>query len=62
MSDDTSKREFKFLSILTGLIALIYVIASAEAFWLKVITWADFSGSVGSMACLLVGYWVRGEK
>jgi len=36
--------------------------ASALAFWKTIITWADFSGAVGPIVGLLVGYFVRGEK
>ena len=60
MSDST--RQFNFLAALTALVVLFYVGASIYALAQKWLTWNDFSGTVGPMACLLAGYWVRGEK
>lgn len=60
MSDST--RQFNFLAALTALVVLFYVGASIYALSQKWLTWNDFSGTVGPMACLLLGYWVRGEK
>lgn len=62
MSEDTSKREFNFLAALTAIVVLIYVGASSIALVRSVVTWQDFSGAVGPIAGLLLGYWVRGEK
>lgn len=62
MSEETTKREFNFLAWLTGLVVLLYVGASIYALAQRGLTWADFSGTVGPIACLLLGYWVRGEK
>ena len=52
----------KFLGCLTGLVVLIYVGASAFAFWKVHISCSDFSGAVGPIVGMLVGYFVRGEK
>lgn len=52
----------KFLSWLTGLVVLLYIGTAIFAFCKAMSTWQDFSGAVGPMAGLLLGYWVRGEK
>ena len=52
----------KFLGWLTCIVVVIYVGASAIAFWKANIAWADFSGAVGPIVGMLVGYFVRGEK
>lgn len=52
----------KFLSWLTGLVVLLYIGTAIYAFGRGTATWQDFSGAVGPMAGLLLGYWVRGEQ
>ena len=59
---DPAKREFNFLALLTGLVVLMYVGASIYALAQRGLTWDDFSGAIGPIAGLLIGYWVRGEK
>ena len=59
---DPAKREFNFLAALTGIVVLMYVGASIYALAQRGLTWADFSGAIGPIAGLLIGYWVRGEK
>lgn len=60
MTDST--RQFNFLAMLTALVVLGYVGTSVYAFVRSGLSWTDFSGTVGPMAGLLLGYWVRGEK
>lgn len=55
-------KEFNFLSWLTGIVVLLYIGASIVSFMKSAITWQDFSGAVGPMAGLLLGYWVRGAQ
>ena len=55
-------KSFSFLSWLTGIVVLLYIGAAIVAFLKAAITWQDFSGAVGPMAGLLLGYWVRGEQ
>ncbi len=55
-------KEFNFLSWLTGIVVLLYIGASILAFMNSAITWQEFSGAVGPMAGLLLGYWVRGAQ
>lgn len=62
MSEETTKREFNFLAWLTGLVVLLYVGASIYTLAKNMTTWQEFSGAVGPIAGLLIGYWVRGEK
>lgn len=55
------RSEFNFLSILTALVVLVYVGVSAFAMLQGSTTWPDFSGAVGPVAGLLLGYWVKGK-
>jgi hypothetical protein len=55
-------KTFDFLSILTALVVLLYVGASIYAFAQGQSTWQDFSGAVGPMAGMLLGYWVKGRQ
>ena len=59
---DVAKREFNFLAALTAIVVLVYIGASSVALIRAVVTWQEFSGAVGPLAGLLLGYWVRGEK
>ena len=59
---DSTQREIKFLSWLTGLVVLLYIGTAMYAFVRNGLPWQDFSGAVGPMAGLLLGYWVRGEQ
>lgn len=54
--------QVKFLGWLTAIVLLLYVGAAEFAFFRNGLPWADFSGTVGPIAGLLLGYWVRGEK
>ena len=60
MSDST--RQFNFLAALTAVVVIPYVGASIYALVQRGFTGADFYGTVGPIACLMLGYWVRGEK
>lgn len=55
-------RSFNFLAWLTGIVVLLYIGASIVALYRAQIDWQQFSGVVGPIAGLLLGYWVRGEK
>ena len=52
----------KFLGWLTGVVVVLYVGTAVFAFLRAGISWTDFSGTVGPIVGLLVGYFVRGEK
>lgn len=41
---------------------LIFVGAGAYGYLANDLPWSDFANSVGSLAGLLVGIWVKGEK
>lgn len=56
------RNEFNFLSILTGLVVLGYVGVSAYVLINHATTWQDFSGAVGPIAGMLLGYWVKGKS
>lgn len=58
----TKPNSFKFLAWLTGLVVVFYVGASGVALLRSQIDWQQFSGVVGPIAGLLLGYWVRGEQ
>lgn len=58
----TDRRQFNFMSALTAIVVISYVLASAIALWQEAATWADFSGAVGPIAGLLLGYWLKGEQ
>lgn len=51
----------KFLGWLTGLVVLLYIGAAVVAFVNKQVSWNEFSGAIGPIAGLLLGYWVRGN-
>lgn len=55
-------KEFRFLSWLTAIVVIGYVGISGYAFIRDEVSWQDFSGAVGPIAGLLLGYWVRGEQ
>lgn len=55
-------KSFGFLSWLTGIVVLLYIGAAIVALAKGTIAWQEFSGAVGPMAGLLLGYWVRGEQ
>lgn len=59
---DMQGRTFDFLSVLTGVVVLLYVGASIRALAHGSSTWQDFSGAVGPLAGMLLGYWVRGAQ
>lgn len=61
MTDPTT-RQFNFLATLTALVVLGYVGTSVYAFVTAGLDWKDFSGTVGPLAGLLLGYWVRGQQ
>ena len=63
MSDTPANAEsFNFLRWLTGAVVLMYVGTSCYAFVKTGLSWGDFSGAVGPITGLLIGYWVRGEQ
>lgn len=57
---DIDDKTFDFLSIMTAAVVLLYVGASIYAFAQQQTTWQDFSGAIGPIAGMLLGYWVRG--
>jgi hypothetical protein len=62
MSDLTiGGKTFDFLAVLTALVVLLYVGASAWAFISGSITFQDFSTAVGPMSGMLIGYWIKGQ-
>lgn len=54
--------QIKFLGWLTGITVILYVGTAVFAFLKVGISWTDFSGTVGPIVGILVGYFVRGEK
>lgn len=52
----------KFIGWLTTIVVLMYIGTACFSFWRNGMTWQDFSATVGPVAGLLLGYWVRGEK
>ncbi|MEN6540839.1 MAG: hypothetical protein ABFC67_14625 [Mizugakiibacter sp.] len=54
-------RQFNFLSVLTAIVVVGYVVASGWAFVQHAATWQEFSGAVGPIAGTLLGYWLRGR-
>lgn len=59
---DIAGKTFDFLSILTAVVVLLYVGVSAYAFVMSSVTWDQFSGVVGPIVGVMVGYWFRGTK
>lgn len=55
-------KTFDFLSALTAVVVLLYVGVSVWAFATSAVTWEQFSGVVGPIAGLLLGYFVRGVQ
>lgn len=55
-------RQFNFLSALTAIVVLLYIAPSVYAYVSGDISYKEFSGAVGPMAGLLLGYWVRGAQ
>lgn len=64
MADVTQldKKTFDFVSILTGVVVLVYLGTGVYALATKMITWEVFAGAFGSPATMLLGYWVRGTQ
>lgn len=58
MNDKT----FDFLSILTGIVMLVYIGTGVWALVSERIEWDVFATAIGAPAMMLLGYWVRGEK
>jgi len=54
-------RQFNFLSILTAVVVIGYVVASGFAFVKGGASWQEFSGAVGPITGTLLGYWLRGR-
>ena len=54
--------QFTFLAILTALVVLGYLGISAYAFITTAATWQEFSGAIGPIAGMLLGYWIRGAN
>lgn len=59
---DLERKTFDFLSIMTGVVVMLYIGTAVWATVNKVITWQDFLAAVGSPASMLLGYWVRGAN
>lgn len=57
-----NSKTFTFIRGLTGSVVLIFVGTGAYAYIANGLPWSDFANSVGSLAGLLVGIWVKGEK
>ncbi len=55
-------KSFNFLSALTAIVVLMYIGTSIYAYSQSGISWEEFSGAVGPLAGLLLGYWVRGAQ
>ena len=57
-----NSKTFTFIRGLTGSVVLIFVGAGAYGYIANDLPWQDFANSVGSLAGLLVGIWVKGER
>ncbi len=60
MTTNTILKRFNFLSWLTAIVLLLYIVPAIFAFNKTTITWQEFSGAVGPLAGVLLGYWVKG--
>lgn len=56
------KKTFDFLSILTGVVMLVWMATGVYALVTDKIGWEVFAGAIGSPATMLLGYWVRGKQ
>lgn len=54
-------RQYDFLSVLTGVVVLIFLGAAVYSLVTKQITFEVFAAAVGSPASALIGFWVRGK-
>lgn len=54
-------KTFNFLSVLTGIVVLVYLATGVYALVSGMINWEVFAGAFGSPATMLLGYWVRGK-
>ena len=52
----------KFLGWLTGIVVLMYIGTAIFSFLRNGLSWSDFSGTVGPISGLLLGYWVRSQS
>jgi hypothetical protein len=59
---DIAGKTFNFVSILTALVVLGYVVTGAIAFGLRIASWEQFSGAIGPIAGTLLGYFLKGDK
>lgn len=55
-------KQFGFLSILTGIVVLFYLIAWGYALVAGKAEFATFVRDVGPTVTLLLGYWARGAQ
>lgn len=51
-------RQFDFLSVLTGVVVLVYLAASVYALVVQKISFETFSAAVGAPVMALLGFWV----
>jgi hypothetical protein len=58
---DILGKTFSFVRTLTALVVLGYVAISGYAFAAQGISWQEFSGAIGPIAGMLLGYWIKGE-
>lgn len=51
-----------FIAWLTLIVVVGYVGASIYAFAATLSSWEQFSGAIGPLAGMLLGYWIRGAQ
>ena len=59
---DIAGKTFNLVAVLTAIVVLGYVAVSGIAFAMSATTWTEFSGAVGPIAGMLLGYFIRGDK
>lgn len=55
----TDSKTFTFLSVLTGIVVVIFVCAATAALMLKMVSFVEYAGAIGPVVGLLVGMWVK---
>lgn len=56
---EIEQRRFNFLAIMTLLVVVIYVAASAVALYQGAIGFQQFKDDIGPSVTMLLGYWLR---
>lgn len=56
---EIEQRKFNFLAIMTLLVVVIYVAASAIALYHGAIGFQQFKDDIGPSVTMLLGYWLR---